>query len=64
MAHEYEAHGHDGKIYDVTTSEHHSNHTDETFKQHLGRVIDGALGGTASGIATALIVRYVFKGKK
>jgi hypothetical protein len=64
MAQKYEAHGHDGKVYDVTTDHHHDDHSDDSFKKHLGRIIDAAIGGTVGGISTAVIVRkFIFKGK-
>jgi hypothetical protein len=64
MVNKYEAHGHNGKIYDVTTDLHHDDHSEDNFKTHLGRIIDGAIGGTVGGVTTAVIVRkFIFKGK-
>jgi len=64
MANKYEAHTHDGKVYDVTTDHHHDDHTEDTFKTHLGRIIDGTIAGTAGGIIGGVILRkFVFKGK-
>ncbi len=64
MANVYHVTTNDGKAYDITTSEHHDDHTDNSFKTHLGKIVDGAIGGTAGGVASAVIIRFVFKGKK
>jgi len=64
MANKYQAETTGGQTYDVTTDEHHADHTESGFKAHLGRIIDGAIGGTIGGISTAVIVRkFIFKGK-
>jgi hypothetical protein len=64
MANRYEAHAHNGKVYDVTTDQHHDDHSDDSFRKHLGRIVDDAIGGTAGGVATVIITRFAFKGRK
>ena len=64
MANKYEAHTHDGAVYDVTTEKHHGDHTEEGFKQHLGRIIDGTISGAAGGIVGGVILKkFIFKGR-
>lgn len=60
MAHQYHVELSNGKSYTVTTTEHHENHTREVFLKHLADIISR----TASGVASAMIVRYLYKGSK
>lgn len=60
MAHVYEARSSNGKTYEVTTDEHHSSHSDDSFKRHLWEVITGSIAGVVSGS----IVHFLYKGRK
>lgn len=57
MANKYEVTLSNGKVYTVTTNEHHTTKTD--FESHLLDVIKGAAGG----IIAAVVSHYVFKGR-
>jgi hypothetical protein len=60
MSNVYTAKAKDGSSYEVSTSKHHSDHDEETFKKHLTDVIKG----TISGVGAIVIVEYIFKGRK
>ena len=63
MTNKYQVHSSHG-IHDVTTDQHHDDHTDSSFKTHLGRILDGAVAGTVGGVVSSVIVhRFIFKGK-
>ncbi len=49
MPHQYEARTSDGDAYTVTTSKHHDDHDDATFKKHLLDVIKSSVSGVISG---------------
>lgn len=59
MAHQYEVHTNDGRAFNVTTQHHHDDHDENSFRRHLLDV----LKSTGSGIASAVIVRYIYKGR-
>jgi len=50
MANTYDVSASDGKNYTVTTSEHHSDHTDDSFKKHLRDAIITGVTNVATGI--------------
>jgi hypothetical protein len=60
MANQYEVRLSDGQAYNVTTDQHHANHSDSAFKQHLLDVIKQS----AAGIITGVVVGYVHKGRR
>jgi hypothetical protein len=61
MSHSYSAQGSDGKTYDVTTDEHHTNHTNDSFKSHLEQIIQQYVVGLASGFT---ILGFKYLGRK
>lgn len=60
MANQYTVTMSDGKKFDVTTSEHHDDHSDASFKNHLWAVITGSISGMISGT----VIHFVFKGRR
>lgn len=50
----------DGTIYDVTTTLHHDDHPEPTFKRHLLDIIKSSI----SGIISNVVVGFVHKGRK
>lgn len=64
MANVYEVKLVNGNTFMVTTHEHHDNHSMERFKQILFEVLKGTAGGAASGLTSAAVTLFIFKGKK
>jgi hypothetical protein len=60
MSHQYDAHLDNGDRYTVTTDKHHDDHTEDGFKRHLLDVIKGSI----SGVISATVVRFAYKGRK
>ncbi|HEY1612084.1 MAG TPA: hypothetical protein VGF97_00145 [Rhizomicrobium sp.] len=60
MANQYEAHLTTGEKYNVTTDDHHDDHTDDRFKNLLLGIIQSSAGGVISGT----VMHFVFKGRK
>jgi hypothetical protein len=53
-----------GETRTVEVSEHHENHTAERFKAILFDVLRGTASGAASGLTSAAITVFVFKGRR
>lgn len=60
MAHFYEVRTSDGN-FNVSTDNHHDNHSDEWFRQHLIQAILDTARDVASGI---ILHHYTYKGRR
>lgn len=60
MAHIYDAHGDDGRVYTVQTAHYHGDHDEHTFRKHLLDVVKS----TISGVAANAINRFIYKGRR
>jgi hypothetical protein len=60
MAHQYDVELSDGQSYTVTTEEHHEDHHENVFSNHLFGIIEKA----APLVLSAVIVRWIYRGKK
>lgn len=61
MGHMYEAHTNDGQSFDVSTPHHHSDHDDQTFRNHLLDVIKQSASQIIAGV---VVHRYTYKGRR
>ncbi len=61
MPHEYHVQTSDGQSFTVTTDQHHDDHTDKGFRDHLLDVIKQAVAQIASGV---FIHHYTYRGRK
>jgi len=57
VAHLYEVKHSDGQTYNVTTDQHHDNHHESDFKDHLVKIIER----TVSGVAVGYILHFTLK---
>lgn len=60
MAYIYEVKHSDGQTYQVPTDYHHSELSEQEFREILLRTISGVAGSLISG----LILHYTFKGRR
>lgn len=60
MKHHYEVSTNDG-TYNVRTDNHHDNHDDAWFRQHLIQAILNAAANVAGGI---VLHHYTYKGRR
>lgn len=60
MVHLYSATLSDGSAYDVQTPNHHANHPEADFRRHLLDIIKSSI----SGVITATVVHFAYKGRK
>jgi hypothetical protein len=57
MSYVYEARHSNGTTYDVPTNNHHSNHGEDDFKNHLLDIIKRS----ASGVISGYILHFTLK---
>ena len=60
MGHIYDVHTSDGRVHQVETNNHHSDHSEATFGKHLLDVLKGAAGGFIGGS----LQRFVYRGRR
>ncbi len=60
MTHLYEVHLSSGQVYDVSTEHHHDDHPGDAFRNHLLDI----LKRTTSQVASAVILKVIFKGRR